>query len=101
MRQIKRDLVKLQAFTLQHHFHLRPELEITLGLPGDLDCEEAFRLGHLIQGLAYAQDSCNDELVPHRLPIRENEIVVFQLPLNLSEFEACRLNEFIGALPFS
>jgi len=85
---------------LEHNFHLRYDIKVTLTLPFDFNVEEAFRLGQIVQGHAYAEDCLDDELQHYSFPLREAIFVSLELPLDLSPQEASRFSEFLASLPF-
>jgi hypothetical protein len=98
-RKIKRK-IDISKHYLEHSFYLRDDIKVILRLPIDFNIDEAFRIGQIVQGYAYAEDCLDDELQHYQFPVREGISVTLELPLDLSPQEASRFNEFLSSLPF-
>ncbi|RKF22292.1 hypothetical protein DBZ36_01195 [Alginatibacterium sediminis] len=100
MRHIKRKLTQTVSDVITHEFHLRIDMAIYIELPIDISCDEAERIGNIVRGFTYAEDSCIDDLETYEIPIREWFKTKLEVPINLNENEARRFAHFLDAIPF-
>jgi hypothetical protein len=83
--------------TYTHCYRLRKNFELELDLPCDLNADETRRIGSFVQAFAFGSSSDEDRI--YELPLRPDLCVDVELPLNLTNSEADRIENYLWTLP--